>query len=247
VSEAPWRDFRLLAAFAVAVCLVTVVIGNRLAGRCAKAERRLSGSGNARMVLWTVLLSYVGWLVLFSIYRYAVPLEMMVPLLLCVMLVALAGTRIGVAATVGCCLLLMVTTEKADFARKDWGSDPFVGAEVPAAYQGLRDAVILMAGRSADAHFIPAFDPSNRFLRLDGFDYAYRADDPFTRRAADVVAGHSGPVLAMFRRDRRGQGAEDAFRAFGFAIDDASCATVESRVRPPEPTFLCRLRPVIGG
>ncbi len=56
-----------------------------------------------------------------------------------------------------------------------------------------------------------------------------------------------GPVLAMFRRDRRGQGAEDAFRAFGFAIDDASCATVESRVRPPEPTFLCRLRPVSAG
>ena len=43
------------------------------------------------------------------------------------------------------------------------------------------------------------------------------------------MARHSGPVLAMFRRDRRGQGAEDAFRAFGFAIDDASCATVESR------------------
>ena len=223
------------------------MLGNRLAGRHGEAERRLSGSGNARLVLWTALLSYAGWLVLFSIHRYAVPLEMMVPLLLCVMLVALAGTRIGVAATVGCCLLLVVTTQKSDFARKDWGNDPFVGAEAPAAYQGLRDAVILMAGRSADAHFIPAFDPSNRFLRLDGFDYVYRADDPFTRQAADVVARHSGPVLAMFRRDRRGQGAEDAFRAFGFAIDDASCATVEFKVRPPEPTFLCRLKPLPAG
>ena len=244
ISEAPWRDFRLLTAFVVAVCLVAVVVGNRLAGRRGKAERRLASSENARLVLWTALLGYIGWLVLFSIHRYAVPLEMMAPLLLCIMLVALAGTKIGVAVTVGCCLFLVATTQKADFARKDWGNDPFVGAEVPAAYKGLRDAVILMAGRSADAHFIPAFDPSNRFLRLDGFDYDYRADDPFTRQAADVVARHSGPVLAMFRRDRRGQGAEDAFRAFGFAIDDASCATVESKVRPPEPTFLCRLRPL---
>jgi len=193
------------------------------------------------------LVGYTGWLALFSIFRYAVPLEMMVPLLLCIMLVALAGTRIGVAATVGICLFLVATTQKADFARKDWGNEPFVGAEIPAAYQDLRDAVILMAGRSADAHFIPAFDPSNRFVRLDGFDYVYRADDPFTRQAADVVARHHGPVLAMFRRDRRGQGAEDAFRAFGFAIDDPSCATVESKVRPPEPTFLCRLRPLSGG
>ena len=244
ISEAPWRDFRLLAAFIVAVCLVAVVLGNRLAGRHGEAERRLSGWGSARLVLWTALVSYAGWLVLFSIHRYAVPLEMMVPLLLCVMLVALARTKIGVAATVACCLLLVVTTQKSDFARKDWGDDPFVGAEAPAVYRGLRVAVILMAGRSADAHFIPAFDPSNRFLRLDGFDYVYRADDPFTMRAADVVARHSGPVLAMFRRDRRGQGAEDAFRAFGFTIDDASCATVESKVRPPEPTFLCRLRPL---
>jgi hypothetical protein len=102
--------------------------------------------------------------------------------------------------------------------------------------------VILTAGRCADAHFIPAFDPSNRFVRLDGFDYAYRVDDPFTRQAAAVVASHSGPVLAMFRRDLRGRGAEDAFRAFGFVIEDASCATVESEVRPPEPTFLCRLK-----
>ena len=244
VSEAPWRDFRLLAVFVVAVCLAAVVVGSRLAGQHGKAERRLSSSGNARLVLWTALLGYVGWLVLFSIYRYAVPLEMMAPLLLCIMLVALAGLRTGTLATVGCCLFLVATTQKADFARKDWGNDPFVGAEAPAVYQGLRNAVVLMAGRSADAHFIPAFDPSNRFLRLDGFDYVYRADDPFTVRAADVVARHSGPVLAMFRRDRRRQGAEDAFRAFGFAIDDASCATVESKVRPPEPTFLCRLRPL---
>jgi hypothetical protein len=247
VSEAPWRDFRLLTAFIVAVCLVVVVVGSRLGGKRSRAERRLLGSGNARLLLWTAFVGYAGWLVLFSIYRYAVPLEMLAPLLLCVMLVALTGRRFGILATVVCCLLLVATTQKADFARKDWGDDPFVGAEAPAAYKELRDAVILMAGRSADAHFIPAFDPSNRFLRLDGFDYVYRADDPFTRRAAGIVEGHRGPVLAMFRRDRRGQGAEDAFRTFGFAIDDASCATVESRVRPPEPTFLCRLRPVTGG
>jgi hypothetical protein len=242
ISEAPWRDFRLLAVFAVAVCLTGFVLGNRLAGRTSAVERRLAGSAGARMVLWTALLGYVGWLVLFSIYRYAVPLEMLAPLLLCIMLTALTGTRIGVAATVGGCLFLVAATQKADFARKDWGDEPFVGAEVPAAYRGLRDAVILMAGRSADAHFIPAFDPSNRFVRLDGFDYVYRVDDPFTRQAAAVVASHSGPVLAMFRRDLRGRGAEDAFRAFGFAIEDASCATVESEVRPPEPTFLCRLK-----
>ena len=250
ISEAPWRDFRLLAAFAMALCLAGIVLGNRLAGRRGAVEMRLAGSAtgsaagsvNARMVLWTALLGYAGWLVLFSIYRYAVPLEMLTPLLLCIMLVILAGPRIGVAATVAGCLFLVAATQKADFARSDWGSEPFVGAEVPAAYQGLRGAVILMAGRSADAHFIPAFDPSNRFVRLDGFRYVYRAEDPFARQAASVVAGHSGPVLAMFRRDRRGQGAEDAFRAFGFVIDDPSCATLESTVRPPEPTFLCRLK-----
>ncbi len=121
ISEAPWRDFRLLAAFIVAVCLAAVVLGNRLAGRHGRAERRLSGSGNARLVLWTALLSYVGWLVLFSIHRYAVPLEMMVPLLLCVMLVALAGTRIGVAATVGCCLFLVVADTEGGFRPQGLG------------------------------------------------------------------------------------------------------------------------------
>jgi hypothetical protein len=153
ISEAPWRDFRLLAAFAVAVCLTGIVLGNRLAGRRRAAEMQLAGSAGVRMMLWTALLGYVGWLVLFSIYRYAVALEMLAPLLLCIMLTALMGTRIGVAATVGGCLFLVAATQKADFARKDWGDEPFVGAEVPAAYQGLRDAVILMAGRSADAHF----------------------------------------------------------------------------------------------
>jgi hypothetical protein len=64
---------------------------------------QLAGSAGARMMLWTALLGYVGWLVLFSIYRYAVALEILVPLLLCVMLTALMGTRIGVAATVGGC------------------------------------------------------------------------------------------------------------------------------------------------
>ena len=98
-----------------------------LAGRRGKAERRLAGSENARLVLWTALLGYIGWLVLFSIHRYAVPLEMLAPLLLCIMLVALAGTKIGVAVTVGCCLFLVATTQKADFARKDWGNDLLSG------------------------------------------------------------------------------------------------------------------------
>jgi hypothetical protein len=241
ISEAPWRDYRLLSAFVVAALLLVVLPVRRM------VRWRLDGGTftgpNARMVLWTALVGYGGWLVLFSIHRYAVPLEMMAPLLLCVMLVALLGTRLGVTATVACCLVLVVTTAKSDFARKDWGDEPFVGATVPAQYRALRDAVILMAGRGADAHFIPAFDPSNRFLRLDGFDYVYRADNPFTRRAAAIVAGHEGPVFGMFRRDRRGQGVEAAFRSFGFAIDDDSCAKVESTVRPPEPTFLCRLVP----
>ncbi|WP_158046134.1 hypothetical protein [Skermanella pratensis] len=245
ISEAPWRDFRLLAAFAVAIALLAAALTNRM------VRWRLNGGTftgpNARMLLWTALVGYAGWLVLFSIYRYAVPLEMLVPLLLCVMLVALFGTRAGVYATGACCLLLVMTTSKADFARRDWGDDPFVGASVPTQYRGLRDAVILMAGRSADAHFIPAFDPSNRFIRLDGFDYVYRAGNPFTRQAAAIVSGHEGPVFGMFRRDRRGQGVESTFRSFGFAIQDASCAKVESSVRPPEPTFLCRLAPLGSG
>lgn len=242
ISEAPWRDFRLLAAFAVAVALLVAALTTRM------VRWRLNGGVftgfNARMLLWTALVGYAGWLVLFSIYRYAVPLEMLVPLLLCVMLVALLGPRAGTYATVACCLALVATTSKADFARKDWSDDPFVGASVPVQYRGLRDAVILMAGRSADAHFIPAFHPSNRFIRLDGFDYAYRVDDPFTRQATAIVSGHEGPVFGMFRRDRRGQGVEEAFRSFGFVIGDDSCAKVESTVRPPEPTFLCRLSPL---
>lgn len=242
ISEAPWRDFRLLAAFAAAVALLAAALTTRM------VRWRLNGGiftgPNARMLLWTAFVGYAGWLVLFSIYRYAVPLEMLVPQLLCVMLVALLGARAGVYATVACCLLLVITTSKADFARKDWGDDPFVGASVPTQYRGLRDAVILMAGRSADAHFIPAFHPSNRFIRLDGFDYVYRAANPFTRQAAAIVSGHEGPVFGMFRRDRRGQGVEDAFRSFGFTIEDDSCAKVESTVRPPEPTFLCRLIPL---
>ena len=192
VSEAPWRDFRLLTAFTVAVCLVAVVVGSRLGRKAEQGRTAASGPAMPGCCCGRRSSATPGWLVLFSIYRYAVPLEMLVPLLLCVMLVALAGRRFGIVATVVCCLLLVATTQKADFARKDWGDDPFVGAEAPAAYKGLRDAVILMAGRSADAHFIPAFDPSNRFLRLDGFDYVYRADDPFTRRAAGIVAGHTG-------------------------------------------------------
>ena len=104
VSEAPWRDFRLLAAFAVAVCLLAVVIGSRLGGRRSRAERRLSGSGNARLLLWTAFVSYAGWLVLFSIYRYAVPLEMLVPLRSASCWWRWRGRRFGIVATVACCL-----------------------------------------------------------------------------------------------------------------------------------------------
>src|SRR4051812_27595030 len=118
ISEAPWRDYRLLAAYAVGLCLTCAALAAFLNRRRLPGTHVLN-SANTTMLLWVAFVAYAGWLVLFSIYRYAVPLEMLVPLLLCVMLVLLSGPRIGLLLTGLFCVGLVVSTQKADFARAD--------------------------------------------------------------------------------------------------------------------------------
>ena len=155
-----------------------------------------------RLVLIFVALAYASWLCLFSILRYAVPLELLSGLLLLAALqlfvpVNAAPRRWPVRAMAGAFLLL------AGFSRyPGWGHVPYadVAFDVrPPAVE--RGSLVLVVGQP-DAYVIPFLPHAqdNGYIGLSWFTRSalgFRFDALIRER----IAAHAGAVYAMLRDD----------------------------------------------
>ena len=164
--------------------------------------RRRPVDRSIRLLLVFVATAYVSWLCLFSILRYAVPLELLSGLLLLAALQWFAPADAAprcwlVWAMAGAFLLL------AGFSRyPGWGHVPYgdVAFDVrPPAVE--RGSLVLVVGQP-DAYVIPFLPHAqdNRYIGLSWFTRSalgFRFDALIQER----IAAHAGAVYALLRDD----------------------------------------------
>jgi len=148
-------------------------------------------------VLAAAIGSYVVWLRVFSIYRYAVTLEMLAPLL-CAALIATwpirEPRRILFAAL--CAVVLVVATRPGSWGRVEWGPR-FVAATAP-RITDPHNTMVLMIGFEPASWVIPSFPPEVPFVRLQG--YSHGPDDGDVGLAHEArlrVANHAGAFYVL--------------------------------------------------
>ncbi|WP_043834598.1 hypothetical protein [Muricoccus aerilatus] len=205
-TRMPWRidspvlrDPKLMVAYLVVPFSILFALFGRQRIRDMRAEKRFS-----LFLLVAAAVTYALWLHLFSIYRYIVPLEIMVPLLL----VVAAGflplpARAKRWAVVGL-LLLVVPVQPSNRDRLPWNGtqfDRFVKA-VPPAGMDLSGAMIVVPGYHPgwrpNAFVIPFFPPEVSFLRILAFDNpAERMAMGFEAMATERIAAHVGPFFVL--------------------------------------------------
>jgi len=188
VTEVNFADARYALAGLSALALVVLA-----------RRRRRPPDRSIRLLLVFVVAAYVLWLCLFSILRYAVPLELLSGLLLLATLqqFAAASRRWPAWTMAGAFLLL------AGFSRyPGWGHVPYAAVafdvRTPAVERG---SLVLVVGQP-DAYVIPFLPHAqdNRYVGLNWFTrstFGYRLDALISTR----IAAHAGAVYAVLRDD----------------------------------------------
>jgi hypothetical protein len=198
-------------------------------------------------VLAFVLVSYAGWLGLFSILRYAVPIEVLlgIPLWAAArqFLTAMpeqggaspvqprrAGATLCVATALGISALV---TEYPAHPREPfaWDQEPQGLAAVAVGHIALPAGSLVAMIGPAVSFVAPFLDgPGVRFVGGPNFEWAGAATDPasYAAQVLRAVQSHPGPTFAVL--EFADSYDWEAARALGISFDPASCQRVPNNL-----------------
>lgn len=196
-----------------------------------------------RYLLASFSLAYVVWLVMFSIYRYAVTLEMIAPLLI-VLAVGLMPFKMKTRAIMAAVLLVVVAAsiEPGNWTRRNTWLDRFVEAGVP-NLGNTSDLMILMTGTEPYSHVVPEFPPDIKFVRIQSNFSSPEEDKGINKLLHERVDTHRqiGGRFMVLTPSWQMKGAGDAVAFFGLKVVTNDCLSVIDRVFNNSTLSLCPL------
>jgi hypothetical protein len=198
VSEIDFRDLRLLFAFCFVATAAAAGIFRWWRGRAPALT--LTDAARGRLVLVAAAGTYVVWLPLFSIYRYAIGIEMLAPLLVVLAadrLPAKPAWRAGIIALAA--VIVAASYRPGDWGRAPWpGTRDYFAVPVP-ALERPAETMVIMAGWQPSAYVVPKFPPAVRFVRIQSnFTSPDDVENRHNELMRRIIAAHEGPLYALF-------------------------------------------------
>jgi hypothetical protein len=182
VTEAPFADPRLAVLFAaLPFVLLAALTRRRLAALIPPPPWR------AVIVFW--LVSYVGWERLFSIYRYAIPLEILGAALIIGALITILPARPRSATAA-----LLTAAICAASTYPNWGRVPFQGASLPARMPPLPSRSLVISTGDFPVSFLALRAPRGTVFIGANSNFTV-PDTTLTFRAISAaIAAWRGPI-----------------------------------------------------
>lgn len=239
VAEWHFRDAHILVAYVVVpLSLLIMVIHRQLSSPASSPS--LTVVPQRLMVFLTCFaaVSYLCWLLLFGIYRYLIPLEMLSPLLIAIGIALwpiVNKARIAITVVVLIAAQTVVTTT---IERYVW-DDMYVRVQVP-PLADPEHSMVLMIGTSPMAFVIPSFPSAIPFLRVDGW-MVWKDDvtSGLARQMHARIAAHTGPLLMMYSPWEAKRAVETA-QAYNLKLLPDTCAPIRSNIA--DALQLCQLQ-----
>ncbi len=235
VSELDWHDGRIPVFYALMLVLAAV---RWAPGRRPACGHAVAAPHAGAFLLCLGLSSYVFWLIMFDVYRYLLPLEMLAPLLiaLCIDMLPLqrrwrtaltALVLISIAATI-------VPAGGGMFRRSSW--TPHIVEVQRPALPDSASLMLLMTGYGAYAHILPDFPPRIPVVRIQSrifFDSGNNPDDVGMNKVIRArIDAHAGRFMALIPAidghdlARKNIPPEDVLGYFGLTIAPGPCQVV---------------------
>ena len=236
VSEVSFSDARM----AVGYCAVGVFVLAAV-GRLATRRRLLPTVEDGR--LWLLMLcaiaSFVVWLVELSIYRYAIPIEMLVGLLVIGSFNYLFRRgSVALLLALPVAVYLFASTRVLDWGRIEWQKSYFGMDGVDLSqYAGAT----IFTWEMPNAYLIPYFPTSARFIRLNS-NWSRFARAPMLKPRFDwAVQGADRRKIFLLETDPGAamEAKEHALEMLGMTLDLSECRAFASVL---DPVRMCAVR-----
>ena len=234
VAEPEFRDARPALLYVLALTVFVLALRRRFAAAAKPVCHDASATAAWRLVGGFFLASLVAWAIMYRVFRYLVPLEMLAGMLIVHFIVRLAPARrlpVVLAATL---LLVVVTAKFPTWWRQRFG-DHFLVVEMPPVKS---NALVLLVTADPMAYVLPSFSADARFAGL-----VSNLNDPdrknlLQQTIATLIRDHRGSLYALAMPPGRNAGG-DALAKMGLARESCQAITTNLRVSPME---LCELR-----
>jgi hypothetical protein len=237
VSESAFRDAHILAIYVLIPMSLLVSVFSRKRNR--QSEDSPKTLSHIRLLFAFAGGSYLAWLVVFDVYRYLIPLEMLSPLLIALAIWLLPIGNKARIITTAITLVVLQGLVRVDLSDRQSWSGPYVKVDAPSLDEPDH-TMILMTGHEAMAFVIPSFPRDIAFLRIDG--WLVQASDRETGLARTMrtrVDTHVGPLFVLYS-DKERPAALAALHSYSIALDTSrACSSVTSNIA--EPLSLCPL------
>jgi len=199
VGQIPIRQ----VIWAIAYLLLILVAMQELAAKLRKSEtRRLAPE--ARFLVVVVVLGFILWMKIFSIYRYLVPMDLLAPLVIYLLLTRLLPYSRAKAIAlwvITIATLLVLLGGFRTWGHEGWSDKPF-HIDVPALSDPARTTVLTTDDDPPWGWLIMAFPPEVAFAQVSG---NFPKGPAFPSRIESMIAGRNGPVHALIK------GSEDVY------------------------------------
>lgn len=227
VSEFPMRDGRLAVVWLGVVALGAMLPWRLRRAGTAQAQR--AGLRAEMALLLFVGVAYAGWLALFSIYRYLIPVEALSGLIGLLLIRRFAeqlrgrvARRVWVGVGVFVTLLLLFGTH-----RPDWGHAPFAAHSVEVHAPRLPDDTLVLVVDQPNAFVVPFLQGRRAtFAGITWFTNLAR-HQMLGAMLRERIATHRGPIQAVVR-DLPAAGRD--LRRYGLTLASHRCRPIRSNL-----------------
>lgn len=239
-TEETMRDPRLALLFAVSAALLIMTVA-----RARATPGRFFESVRGRMPASVLLLaafvgvSYVAWLVMFSIYRYTIPLELIGSLLLVLAVRACVARMSQANAIVAAfCLLVVAATVAPNWGRARLHRGRYIAVQMPAMPER---SLVMVLNHEPLSYLVPFMGRGTRVVRpVSNFTDPTHANR-FERDMAALIATYDGPMFDLRYAGALEPGEERALQAYALDRDDTACRPIESNLES-RTLLMCPMR-----
>jgi len=209
IGQWSFRDIR----FALLMILLLIFSGLLIRSKFSRGSE-LHVPTQSKFILLFVTISYIIWLIQFSIFRYIFVVEGLVFLAIAIILYALfQSKKLSSGVLLGLLLFTFYTGWSPRSHRIPW-QDHYINAHIPDV-AGLDSSVIILGGARPTSFLIPGFPETTRFIRLESNMHRYFSpESKLLGRIKDLMKSHTGNFYIITRhRFKQGIQTEMLFEA----------------------------------
>lgn len=228
VEELGMADPRVAIAMVLGILYAFKTIVGRFLYKSTVLSQPSASDGerySMRFLLVFLVVSYIVWLLQFSIYRYAIPINFLAGLFIVYFCLRLFSSKsVQLLAVLIVCWLIVADTQQPDWGRVKYRNS-FFDVHVPVIE---KNSIVLLIGGAPRAYLISQFPASVRFVGID--NNIINASNVTMKKLAVTTIEQSKAALYGIADHDFSKEEKDSLKAYGLTVSTGKCQFIQSNM-----------------